>query len=171
MRIRPAEVSDAPRLAEIHVRSWQTAYAGQLPSSFLKSLDPLRRSSGWEATLRKPDVPGQATLLAEDDSRLPVGFVHVCPAREDLGDTVGEVAALYVAPECWRAGVGRRLMKAAVNQLADAGFRRGILWVLRSNERAIRFYEATGWGADGATKQDTIGGLSVTELRMSRRLP
>lgn len=165
-----AEVSDAPGLAEIHVRSWQTAYAGLLPQSLLDGLDPLQRSAGWEVTLRATDAPSRVTLLAEDDDGSPLGFVHVCPARDGHVGAVGEVAALYVAPAHWRTGVGRRLMQAAASQLTDAGFRVAILWVLSGNQRAIRFYEATGWSVDGAAKEANVSGHPVTEIRMSRRL-
>ena len=40
-----------------------------------------------------------------------------------------------------------------------------ILWVLKGNGRAIRFYEKCGFRFDGAEKTQTIGS-PVTELRM-----
>lgn len=120
VRVRPAELSDAPGVAEVHARSWQAAYAGLLPQSLLDDLDPARRAPGWEATLRAVDGPDQATLVAEDDGQL-VGFVHLCPARNTSDHSVAEITTMYVAPRSWRTGVGRRLMAAALDQLADAG--------------------------------------------------
>ena len=170
VRVRPAELSDASRLAEVHVQSWQAAYAGLLPQSLLDGLDPARRASDWEATLRAVDAPGQATIVAEHDGRL-VGFAHLCPARETSDHTVAEISTMYVAPDSWRTGVGRRLMAAAVDHLVEAGFATAVLWVLSTNERAIRFYEATGWVADGTSKADTVGDVPITEIRMIRPLP
>jgi hypothetical protein len=41
--------------------------------------------------------------------------------------------------------------------------------VLDGNERAIRFYEAAGWRADGR-KVDTFQGAEVVELAYSKAL-
>jgi hypothetical protein len=36
---------------------------------------------------------------------------------------------------------------------------------LQSNERARRFYESSGWQADGTTKTEQMGAATVRELR------
>ena len=40
--------------------------------------------------------------------------------------------------------------------------------VLAGNQRAIRFYRASGWSADGVVKHVQIGGKDVTEARYRR---
>jgi len=41
-----------------------------------------------------------------------------------------------------------------------------VLWVLRENRRARRFYELAGWSADGAAKDaELLGGLTLPEVR------
>jgi len=62
-------------------------------------------------------------------------------------------------------------MAAALGRLGGAGFGQVILWVLDSNARARRFYEAGGWRADGAVKRDDSFGISLTEVRYRRSLP
>ena len=42
--IRIAEVTDAPAIAEVHVLSWQEAYAGIVPADYLAALDPQERA-------------------------------------------------------------------------------------------------------------------------------
>jgi len=170
VRVRLAELRDASRLAEAHVRSWQAAYVGLLPQPLLDDLDLAESTSKWEATLGNSGSLNQVTLVAEQDGEL-VGFVHVRPSQDAISDEVGEVVAMYVAPSSWRIGVGRHLMTAALNRLVEFGLTHAVLWVLSSNERAIRFYEATGWLADGASKSDTVGGALVVEIRMARPLP
>jgi GNAT superfamily N-acetyltransferase len=171
VRIRAAVLADASHLAELHVRSWQAGYRGLLPQPLLDGLDPVARLARWEAILQDTDWPGQGTLVAEDGNEL-VGLARLCPERDTQLRAAGEVAAFHVAPEHWREGVGRRLMSAALS-LTDAGFDRAILWVLSGNEAAIRFYEATGWRADGATKSEkshALKRITVTEMRMARTL-
>jgi GNAT superfamily N-acetyltransferase len=172
VRIRPAVLADASRLAELHVRSWQAGYRGLLPQSLLDGLDPVARLARWEAILQDTNWPGQGTLVAEEGNEL-VGLARLCPERDTRLRAAGEVAAFHVAPEHWRQGIGRRVMSAALSRLTEAGFDRAILWVLTGNEAAIRFYKATGWRADGATKSEkshALRGITVTEMRMAHTL-
>ena len=78
---------------------------------------------------------------------------------------VGELAAIYLLPQVWGSGVGRRLMLAAVNVLRDAGFAEAILWVLEGNERAQRFYEIGGWQLHGVPKDVVIADVNLAEVR------
>jgi GNAT superfamily N-acetyltransferase len=165
MTIRLATVDDADAIAAVHVRTWQAAYAGVLPASFLSSLDVRRRAKRWRASLTDEQPPA-ATFVALDDG--VVGFVSVGPDRADAG--CGEVWAIYVDPPSWSTGAGLALLRRAVEHLAGAGFAEIRLWVLEQNPRARRFYERYGFVLDGESKLDTIGGdrpdaTVVTELR------
>jgi GNAT superfamily N-acetyltransferase len=169
--IRDARPSDAAQLALVHVRSWQEAYRGLVPQAYLDGLDPVQRRPGWERTLDRTDPARGGVLVAEDDARL-VGFASYGPSRDDdagPGPT-GEVFAIYLLPEAWGHGTGRQLMDAAVAGLTAAGYERAALWVLDGNARARRFYQAAGWTADGAVKQDDRWGFPLTETRYRRSL-
>jgi len=171
VEIRPARIGDAPQIGLVHVRSWQGAYRGLLPHEYLDGLDPAQRAGGWERVLAADAGPRSGVVVADGDGSL-LGFAAFGPARDedrDPGQT-GEVMAIYVHPGAWGQGWGRQLMAAAVTGLAGAGFGQAVLWVLDSNERARRFYQAAGWFLDGAAKQDTIGGVRVTEVRYRRSL-
>ena len=86
-------------------------------------------------------------------------------------DKVGEIMAIYLRPEAWGQGIGRKLMAAALGCLTAAGFTEAILWVLESNKRARAFYEACGWTADGVMKQEEMPGFRLSEVRYRRPLP
>jgi len=107
------------------------------------------------------------TLVATAANAHVVGFAHVGPARDDDVDplVVGELAAIYLLPEVWGSGVGRRLMAAAVNVLRDAAYVAAILWVLEGNDRAQRFYEIGGWHGDGAARDIVIADTALAEVR------
>lgn len=159
---------DVQVLADLHVRSWQQAYRGKVPQRYLDGLDAAQREPIWRRSLADPG-PG-VTLVAEDESRGVAGFIRVAPSRDAGTDpeVVGEVQALYVLAEWWGHGVGRLLMEAGLSRLAQAGHRESILWVLASNDRARRFYEAGGWRPDGATKTDDSRGFPLFEVRYRR---
>ena len=71
--------------------------------------------------------------------------------------------ALYVLKEYHGRGVGYGLMDAAAKRLS--GYEQIALWVLRGNERAVRFYERYGFRFDGAQAELLLGAPAV-ELRM-----
>lgn len=73
--------------------------------------------------------------------------------------------------QAWGTGIGRRLMTAALTSLVEAGFTRATLWVLDTNERARRFYEAGSWRPDGGLKRDERRGVLLNEVRYGRPLP
>ena len=165
-------MEDVPEIAVVHVRSWQAAYRGLLPQAYLDGLDPSQRIGQWEWILSAADRSQGGTLVADAGGRLS-GFVSYGPARDDDTDSkrAGEIYAIYLVPAAWDEGIGRNLMVAALDCLGEAGFHQVILWVLDSNVRARRFYEAGGWLADGAAKRDDSFGVPMTEVRYLRSLP
>jgi len=108
------------------------------------------------------------TIVFDDDDDGIAGFASIGGSREVAG--WGEIYALYVDPEHWGAGVGRRLLDDSRRRLADAGYADAVLWVLRGNEGAERFYRADGWRRDGASRMEDPYGPRVEVRRFHRRL-
>ena len=153
--VRPARATDADQVAAVHVASWRWAYAGLLPAEELAGLSVAERTDRWLARLAGTGTGRTdrgATFVADLDGRV-VGFASVGPGRDDVGGpSVGELYAIYLQREMAGTGTGRRLHDAGVGWLAEQGWTLALLWVLRDNLRARRFYEACGWQVDGATK-------------------
>ncbi len=166
--IRPATFADAPAIAEVHVRSWQWAYRGQLPDDFLDRMSETldRRVKAWqEQWTHLP--PDHRWWIAEQSGRI-VGFAITQPSRDaDVPPMTAEVALIYLLPEAAGKGIGRRLFAHAVEDLRQRGYRQAMLWVLESNVRARRFYEAAGWCPDGAGKVEERPGVLLREVRYS----
>ena len=53
MKIREAREGDELAIAEAHVASWKTTYAGLLPKEFLDSLSVENRKKMWAGTLER----------------------------------------------------------------------------------------------------------------------
>jgi GNAT superfamily N-acetyltransferase len=168
VRIRDARPSDAPRMAEVHVRSWQVAYRGLFPDDHLDALDPAVRET-WRRRMLDALPAGQASLVVEDAGTV-VGFADVGPAGWVEGASDGEVYAIYLHPAAWGRGLGRALLVAAEACLVDLGHVTAVLWVLEGNQRARRFYEAAGWSSDGARRVEPVWGVDANEVRYRRRL-
>jgi len=169
--VRKAGEADAAGVALVHVRSWQEAYRGQIDQAYLDSLHPAARVKSWAEGLADDGWPRKGTLVAVQNEEI-IGFASFAQARDDDLDpaSVVDMQAIYVLPGSWRGGVGRLLMSAAVDAFAGAGYAGAVLWVLDGNTRAARFYETTGWRADGARKQNLIGGREHDVIRMRRTI-
>ena len=190
--IRELTAADGPAVAEVRRASWQAAYTGIIRQALLDQA--VARPSG----LLRP-APWRRTVVAvSDGGHVAVGYAAFGPERSlqesvpivprasaraaagqppavptlteaGLAGQVGEVYALYVAPDWWSTGTGRSLMSCAVTALTEAGYGRAVLWVLEANARARRFYEKAGWAPDGASNiLDGLGG--VVEVRYTRPL-
>ncbi len=161
--VRLAALGDARAIARVHVIAWQHAYQGILDRDFLGGLDLETRTAWWQSLLERDD--GSA-FVAEVDEAV-VGFSLIGGA-DDQG--WGEVAAIYVDPAHWGAGLGWALLASAEQRLADLGHHRASLWVLEANTRARHFYERQGWSLGRPIRLETIGGTEVTEVRYEKSL-
>ena len=161
--IRPAVPSDAAEIARVHVASWRAAYVGIVPQSILDRLAVERRHELWAIRLAEPAET--RTLVAVRDGKI-VGFAGTNrPTDPEYPARTGELETIYLLPEAWRHGLGRRLMRGALDDLVERGFETAILWVLTVNERARRFYEESGWQSDGRVQMLDFDGTPVEEIR------
>jgi ribosomal protein S18 acetylase RimI-like enzyme len=162
--IRHACVDDAADIARIHVKTWQTAYAGIVSAGYLDGLSVKTRTEWWREMLTKDS---ERVLVAVRGNTI-VGWSSFGPCRDDDGFGKMEVFALYVSPEHWAAGIGRSLMNAVEAEIGRVT--EVTLWVLERNERARRFYASAGYGADGGKKQITIGSSFLLEIRLKKTI-
>ena len=139
----------------VHYRAWQEAYAGLIDCDYLAGMSEekcIKQAYQWRENV----------LVAKDGDGV-IGFVGAGRSFDaDYGEC-GEIYALYILSKYYGKGVGYALMNAAFERLS--GCKRVILWVLRGNERAIKFYERYGFQVDGMEKEILIGAPRV-ELRM-----
>ena len=165
--IRVAEPADAGAIADVHVRSWQAAYRGQLPDDVLDNLSILERTQMWSTFLT--DEAGNLAVV-ERDSQV-VGFVSVTESRDvDAEGDTGEITSIYLLADSWGRGFGGDLMGWAKSIAESRKWRLLTLWVLESNGRARSFYSATGWKPDGRKKTATVGSTERVELRYAWRV-
>lgn len=136
-----AALSDAPAIADIHIRSWQAAYAGVFPTDYLTKLDRAERQRFWQSLLIDPDAT-RHVLLAKQDAN-PTGFLSHGLARDPQFQDWREIYAFYIDPDFQSQGMGTALLKQALTQIENRGDMGAYLWVVAANP-ARYFYEASG---------------------------
>ncbi|WP_309678776.1 GNAT family N-acetyltransferase [Polaromonas sp.] len=165
--VRPATARDAKAIAEIHVATWQAAYADLMPSDFLHGMTVEKRQAYWREAIEF--IEPQLLVATEGDQ--VIGFVGFDRSR-DAGtrSTTGEIWALYVAPGHWGQGAGLALWDGAREGLKEEGCTQVTLWVLLRNERALRFCEqAAGFKREmPSLKTVAFGSVKLEEIRLKR---
>jgi GNAT superfamily N-acetyltransferase len=167
--IRRAEISDAPAMGDLHVRSWQAAYRGIVPDKVLDAMSVESRIASWRAILTGHSLR-EAAWVAFDDCGAAGGIVSAGPSGDDGAAEAGEVYVLYLLPATWGTGLAEALFSSAMAWLRLQRFEQATLWVFAENARARRFYEREGWSWDGATTTANLGGRVLAELRYARSL-
>jgi GNAT superfamily N-acetyltransferase len=164
VEVRRAVPEDAGAIAAIHVRASEVAYRGLLPDEVRDRHSVEQCERFWRETLTGDEAP--AVFVSEHDGTV-VGFCAVAaPSRdEDAGDEVAELAAIYVNPDVWRAGIGGALMDVALDELRHGDWRFVTLWVLAENGSARTFYSRFGFEPDGAETVDERSGQKEIRLR------
>jgi ribosomal protein S18 acetylase RimI-like enzyme len=171
---RPARPDDVEGICTVRIRAWQQGYRGTVPQDFLDSLTVEAEVARWRSRIAEAGLlPGNSVAVRDG---VVVGWSSVGRYRADEdGDEVaggpapgpdaGEINAIYVLPERWGAGIGRALMAYSMDRLAADGLSPALLWVLRDNARARRFYERYGFRLDGASHTYEVGGAVLPEVR------
>ncbi|MGR6317294.1 GNAT family N-acetyltransferase [Micromonospora soli] len=165
--LRPATEADLMAVGALHQRSRVAAYSSFLPAEALAAPTPEEMGRYWVERLTWERADHRMTV-AERDGRL-VGFSYLGP--DDAGDpATGLLNAIHLAPDERGRGTGRTLMVDALAAMRARGWSRAVLWVLRENLSARRFYERGGWAATGEERADRIGPALVPQLRYARKL-
>jgi GNAT superfamily N-acetyltransferase len=159
-QIRPATVDDAHKVAHVHNTSYARAYRGIIPDSILATLSV---ETEVERILkggfpRYPEGDG-FTLVAQDGKNRILGYVQGGPTR--ALDADGEVYAMYVVPDYFRAGIGSALWEAATAELVGLGIHEYGVWVLALNTLARKFYERQGGTLSPQEKEKTYGNKTL----------
>ena len=130
MILRPANLADAPALAEILFDCFRISL------TFLPQLHTLDENIGFMTGVLMP----QHEVWVAEDSEAVVGYVAFRPGR---------IQHLYVRPRAQGRGVGPRLLAQAMADGTEKD-----LWTFQDNTRARRFYEARGFRAVEFTDGD-----------------
>jgi GNAT superfamily N-acetyltransferase len=157
--VRRAEPEDAAGIAKVHVATWRTAYRGLLSDDFLASLDESAYAERWRRTL----TAARDRVYVAESADGVIGFTSGGKERAGEGGYSGELYAIYVLREAQGHGHGRQLVQAVVGGLRELGLTDMIVWVLRDNVPARRFYERLG-GTYVREQPITIGSSLLQEV-------
>lgn len=141
----------------VHYKSWHETYKDLIDAGYMESFT-------LEKCITTAHKWPDNIIVAKDGDQV-IGFVGYGAYRDSTLPEHGEIFSLYVLEKYHGRRVGYELMNAAFEKLA--AYKRIAVWVLKGNDRAIRFYERYGFRFDG-TEAEIMLGTPSTELRMIR---
>jgi GNAT superfamily N-acetyltransferase len=164
--IRVAQVADAAAIAQVHLKSWQTAYRGIFSDTYLDGMmDGLpKRTERWREILLKPEQPDGLTFVAELPGQGMVGFAGCGTERSGNASYRGELYAIYLVAECRKIGLGRALFAAAVAHLAQLRHERFMCWLIDCNPSRAFYDRMGGVLVPELNKDAAIAGTTVREV-------
>jgi GNAT superfamily N-acetyltransferase len=147
-----------------HIACWRCAYKDIIPDAHFTKME----SEIDERTeqLRKAliDQGGAYHFYYAESEGQMVGRLIFGKSRDNDKLDAGEILAIYLLEECWGKGYGQQMMDFALDELRCMGYHEVIVWVLKENHKARRFYEKANFALDGVEKEIEIGKLH-TEVR------
>jgi GNAT superfamily N-acetyltransferase len=158
--IRKGLSADADNIGSLHAQSWQSAYRGLLPDSFLDNGLTEERKKYWTGKISALSTK-EFVLVAEDGSGV-TGFAAVMDKPEKGYDAF--LDNLHVRPDVKGQGIGGKLLEAVAINLQKTGRKSLYLWVLKGNIPAEEFYKAKG-GRPADSSTVMFGGEVIAQTR------
>ena len=156
MDIRDAVAEDVNAIAKVYLDSVLAAYSEIATEDYLSTRNLSDCISQWTYNVLDDD---SVTVAVAECNSVVAGVASFSLARDADVDvaTTAELQAIYVSPDRWAHGIGRRLCEHAMDRLYSGKITSILLWVLAENVRATRFYERAGFQSDGTSKTVTMG--------------
>ena len=134
MIIRKAKEDDVRQISEIVVEDWKTAYKGIIDSNYL---DSMSTENQYQIEINRfPEY----VVAAKGEEIL--GYVWKRMIDDEASDC--EIIALYVRLSKRNCGIGRALLLDSIDSFRKAGRKQMIIWCLKENLEARKFYEKMG---------------------------
>ena len=132
--IRQATEEDAWQIADILVEDWKTAYRGIIDDDFLDAMSVEER---YQRELQRYRIYRVAAAGKEI-----LGFTWNEMSGDEASDC--EIIAIYVRYGKRKSGIGKLLFRDSMEIFRSAGKKAMILWCLKDNAEARKFYEKMG---------------------------
>ena len=160
--IRRAELSDIPRIAEIHVFGWRSSYKRIVSDEILfNKMQVSKKIPIFEKVLNE----NAAENYVFDDGIIKA-FMTIGACRDDDKSGAYELWGIYVEPHMKRDGIGTTMAEHCEKRAIKQGYSEICLWVLEENHSARNFYEKLGYSTDGTSKY--LESLALLKLDILR---
>lgn len=150
--IRLNRLEDQEGMAKIKVNSWQHTYKNIIDQKYLDSLNYEEQTNKYIDSF---DEYKNTVLVAEDTNNHEIiGYACFSTETNEFADS--ELISLYLDPKHTKKGIGTSLFREVTKELKKYNKKTMMLWCLKDNKNAIKFYEKLG-GIKAFDKMAKIG--------------
>ena len=146
--IRPMRPSEAEEVSELIVAGIRQDLPGYYPPEVVEGL-----AAGNAPEVVRSHGPKQTDYVYVEDGRI-IGMVGV--KRNEIGH-------LYVAADCGRRGIGRKLVAFAAGLFLQAGYEDMFVY---ASLYAVGFYERCGFVAEGTGSFEVGDGAQLDYVKL-----
>lgn len=160
--IREATLSDVPKIADLHVRTFnETYFTSQSPTFYIREYQ-------WRQLFGDPDGSWFVFVVEKANGEL-VGFAKgMRYSHPDLPEYAGELNKIYLLRQYQRLGLGRKLMQYVARRFMNMGITNMVLFGTPQNP-SCSFYESMGGIRLHAKNGEFHGGYGFPDLNLLSR--
>ena len=147
--IRKATPEDCPRIAEIHVFGWRSAYIDFIPPDHLfNKMTVKKREAKFMEYFNDEKTAG--IMYVYESDKIIKAFMTIGDCRDDDKDEYAfELQGIYVDPFFQRRHIGTELVEFCIREGINRNKKEIVLWVFEKNRNSIEFYKKMGFAPDG----------------------
>lgn len=135
MAIRLATVQDVPRILEIY-----GPYVENTVNSFEYTVPSLEKF-----TQRFLDITTQFPWVVWEENGRVMGYAYGSRPFKRAAYQWSAEASIYLCPESWGKGIGKKLYAALEQILQTQGYRKVYAIITTANEGSVAFHQAVGY--------------------------
>lgn len=130
--VRKAELKDCPGIARTQVDSYRIAYVGLFPQPYLDHFTYEEEEQDWRDLLSTELDDILLVAVSSEDQVL--GYVLARAKPDSYPGYDAEVIALHVNRSQLGEGIGKGLLRSAIEQLIERKCQSVMLWTLKGNK-------------------------------------
>lgn len=150
IRTRAAGAGDIESINQVFYNFWRSAYRGIIADHYLDRLP----ADHWCEFLEQGLKDHRMFILVLEREVQIIGAAVLSPAERD---GVVHLISFYIRPEEIGTGLGHIFYQDIEAEARKRGYTGCVLDVLKSNQRAARFYHLHGFHLTGKTTEAALG--------------
>lgn len=167
IHIRYATIVDADELGQVYAQSYQTAFRGIIPDSFMEErFTPEKRSERLKSEMAEGVLTNMTVY--KDDELIGI-LTYGIPEGVNLEESAVELGRIFLLPSYWGQNIGAEVLNLITPMFKEKGFSRIDLWVIEDNVRARKLYERMGFTHDGVTRIINVG-KELKDLKYTKQI-
>ena len=160
--VRNAVRGEANQIAKIHVDSWQVAYRGLMPQSYIDQFTRERRERMWTRVMTEQ----LANLIVVEKQKEIVGFLSYELPNHSSEDKTAIVTCCYVSPLYFGQGAGSALFDELETRLLSTPVMQISLKALDTNKQGLNFYKKCGFVRSGDEESEVIDDMTLNDVTL-----